>query len=112
MKLNNRILLCSFFVILLSSCSTIAKKEITVPEIQLAKNYYKALYDKKYDEVKKIASSKSFRFSDPTVQKEVANLPTEKNSLEEFLKYMKESSENLIEPSITFEDSFYSNNNV
>lgn len=64
MKLNNRILLCSFFVILLSSCSTIAKKEITVPEIQLAKNYYKALYDKKYDEVKKIASSKSFRFSD------------------------------------------------
>ena len=65
MKLNYRILLCSFFVLLLSSCSTIAKKEIIVPEIQLAKNYYKALYDKKYDEVREMASNKNFKFSDP-----------------------------------------------
>lgn len=79
-------------------------------EIELAKKYYTALYDKDYDQVQRIASS-VFRFADPTVQKDVANLPVEKNSLEHFLKYMKESSAGL-DAKLIFDDCFHSNNHV
>lgn len=78
--------------------------------IDVAKNYYKALYKKDFARVRSLASA-SMRFSDPTVSASQA-LPTAHENLDDFLVYMEKSLSDDADFDVSITDAFESNSHV
>ena len=95
-------------LLLLSTISLIAVEEQKMTQIDIAIKYYQALYSKKYDIVRSIASSNMI-FEDPSAPHEFG-IPARLNKLDSFLTFMKSNLQGKVK--ISFTDKYVSNNRV